>query len=155
MRLATFAIALSLGLLAASGASAKAAQCKDAHGKFIKCPPAATAAAAPAPAAKPAKAAPCKDAKGKFIKCGTASAGASAAAATTPARPSTSAPKPVATTTTHAAATHTATATTAPTTSAVGAPAGATAKCRDGTWSMSKTHSGSCSHHGGVASWLK
>ena len=34
-------------------------------------------------------------------------------------------------------------------------PAGATAKCKDGTFSMSTHHSGSCSHHGGVASWLK
>jgi plastocyanin len=35
------------------------------------------------------------------------------------------------------------------------APAGkATAKCKDGTLSYSKTHSGSCSHHGGVAQWL-
>ena len=147
MRLVTFAIALSLGLLAASGASAKAAQCKDAQGKFIKCPPAAAATATPAPAAKAAKAARCKDAKGKFIKCGSAPAGTSAAAVATPARPVTS----LATNTPHAA---TPTATKAPTTSAIGAPAGATAKCKDGTWSMSKTHSGSCSHHGGVASWL-
>jgi hypothetical protein len=29
-------------------------------------------------------------------------------------------------------------------------PAGATAKCKDGTYSMSKTTSGRCSHHGGV-----
>jgi hypothetical protein len=35
------------------------------------------------------------------------------------------------------------------------APAGATAECKDGTYSFSKTHSGSCSHHGGVAGWLK
>jgi len=34
------------------------------------------------------------------------------------------------------------------------APAGATAKCKDGSFSMSKTHSGSCSGHGGVATWL-
>ena len=34
-----------------------AAPCKDAKGKFIKCPP--------------AKAVPCKDTKGKFVKCGT------------------------------------------------------------------------------------
>jgi Protein of unknown function (DUF3761) len=33
-------------------------------------------------------------------------------------------------------------------------PAGATAKCKDGTYSMSKTHSGACSTHGGVASWI-
>ncbi len=34
------------------------------------------------------------------------------------------------------------------------APAGATAQCKDGTWSKSKTHSGTCSHHGGVDHWL-
>jgi Protein of unknown function (DUF3761)/Protein of unknown function (DUF2510) len=33
-------------------------------------------------------------------------------------------------------------------------PAGATARCNDGTWSFSKTHSGSCSHHGGVDYFL-
>jgi hypothetical protein len=33
-------------------------------------------------------------------------------------------------------------------------PPGATAHCRDGTWSFSEHHSGTCSHHGGVASWL-
>ena len=36
-----------------------------------------------------------------------------------------------------------------------GVPAGATAQCRDGTYSFSLHHSGSCSHHGGVASWLQ
>jgi competence protein ComEA len=35
------------------------------------------------------------------------------------------------------------------------APANATAKCKDGTYSMSQHHSGTCSHHGGVAQWLK
>jgi biopolymer transport protein ExbD len=34
------------------------------------------------------------------------------------------------------------------------APAGATAKCVDGTYSFSQSHSGTCSHHGGVAQWL-
>ena len=34
------------------------------------------------------------------------------------------------------------------------APAGATAQCVDGTYSFSQTHSGTCSHHGGVAEWL-
>jgi hypothetical protein len=29
-----------------------------------------------------------------------------------------------------------------------------TAKCKDGTMSHSKQHSGACSHHGGVAEWL-
>jgi hypothetical protein len=34
------------------------------------------------------------------------------------------------------------------------APDGATARCRDGTYSFSRHHSGICSRHGGVASWL-
>ncbi len=35
-----------------------------------------------------------------------------------------------------------------------GAPVGATAQCRDGTYSFSQHHSGTCSYHGGVAAWL-
>jgi hypothetical protein len=46
----------TLSLVAGSHASA-AAPCKDAKGKFMKCPTA------------PAKAVRCKDAKGKFAKC--------------------------------------------------------------------------------------
>jgi len=34
------------------------------------------------------------------------------------------------------------------------APAGATAQCRDGSWSFSRHRQGTCSHHGGVAKWL-
>lgn len=34
------------------------------------------------------------------------------------------------------------------------APDGASAKCRDGTYSFSQHHRGTCSHHGGVAQWL-
>jgi hypothetical protein len=34
------------------------------------------------------------------------------------------------------------------------APAGATAQCRDGTYSFSQSRSGTCSGHGGVAQWL-
>jgi hypothetical protein len=34
------------------------------------------------------------------------------------------------------------------------APSGATAKCRDGTYSFSQHRQGTCSHHGGVAKWL-
>jgi hypothetical protein len=37
---------------------------------------------------------------------------------------------------------------------AYGPPIGATAKCRDGTYSFSRHHRGTCNHHGGVASWL-
>lgn len=33
-------------------------------------------------------------------------------------------------------------------------PAGATAKCKDGTYSKSKHRGGTCSKHGGVADWL-
>jgi Protein of unknown function (DUF3761) len=33
-------------------------------------------------------------------------------------------------------------------------PVGATAKCRDGTFSYSEHASGTCSHHGGVATWI-
>jgi len=34
------------------------------------------------------------------------------------------------------------------------APAGATAKCRDGSYSFSQSRRGTCSWHGGVAQWL-
>ncbi|MDB5169162.1 MAG: type 3 domain protein [Candidatus Saccharibacteria bacterium] len=34
------------------------------------------------------------------------------------------------------------------------APAGATARCVDGTYSFSQSRSGTCSHHGGVSTWL-
>jgi uncharacterized cupredoxin-like copper-binding protein len=37
---------------------------------------------------------------------------------------------------------------------ATAAPAGATGQCKDGTYTMSKTHQGACSSHGGVAKWL-
>lgn len=33
-------------------------------------------------------------------------------------------------------------------------PSGASARCKDGTYSYSQTRSGTCSHHGGVAEWL-
>ncbi|WP_343218471.1 DUF3761 domain-containing protein [Luteibacter sahnii] len=34
------------------------------------------------------------------------------------------------------------------------APTGASAQCRDGTFSFSASRRGTCSHHGGVATWL-
>lgn len=34
------------------------------------------------------------------------------------------------------------------------APKGATAECRDGSYSFSQSRRGTCSHHGGVANWL-
>ncbi len=33
-------------------------------------------------------------------------------------------------------------------------PAGASAQCRDGTYSFSQSRRGTCSHHSGVAEWL-
>jgi hypothetical protein len=33
-------------------------------------------------------------------------------------------------------------------------PQGASAKCRDGTFSFSQHHRGTCSHHRGVAEWM-
>lgn len=34
------------------------------------------------------------------------------------------------------------------------APQGATAQCRDGSYSFSQSRRGTCSHRGGVAKWL-
>jgi hypothetical protein len=34
------------------------------------------------------------------------------------------------------------------------APAGASARCRDGSYSVSQSRRGTCSHHGGVGKWL-
>jgi subtilisin-like proprotein convertase family protein len=41
-----------------------------------------------------------------------------------------------------------------PTFSENGPPPGATAQCRDGSYSFSQSRRGTCSHHGGVARWL-
>jgi hypothetical protein len=35
-----------------------------------------------------------------------------------------------------------------------GPPKGATAQCRDGSYSFSRSRRGTCSHRGGVAKWL-
>ena len=34
------------------------------------------------------------------------------------------------------------------------APKGATAQCRDGSYSFSQNRRGTCSHHGGVSKWF-
>jgi len=36
----------------------------------------------------------------------------------------------------------------------VGIPVGASARCKDGTYSFSQSRRGTCSHHGGVSIWL-
>ena len=51
---------LAVASIALFSTPALAAPCRDAKGKFIKCP-----------AAAPAKATRCKGAHGKFAKCGT------------------------------------------------------------------------------------
>ncbi len=55
----------ALAMFGVATPSMAAAPCRDAHGKFVKCPakPVATV-----------KAVRCKDGKGKFVKCGTAGA---------------------------------------------------------------------------------
>ena len=55
-------ISMLIAAAAMLATPALAAPCKDAKGKFVKCPPAKAAAVR------------CKDAKGKFVKCGTAGA---------------------------------------------------------------------------------
>jgi hypothetical protein len=50
---------ISAILMSFIASTAMAGQCRDDHGKFIKCPPVKT------------QAVKCKDAKGKFAKCGT------------------------------------------------------------------------------------
>jgi hypothetical protein len=66
----TLILAAIAALAFSSAANAKS--CKDDHGKFVKCPP---AAAAPVTRVSN-KAGPgtCKDAKGHFAKCGTVAA---------------------------------------------------------------------------------
>ena len=72
------------------------------------------------------------------------------AAAPAPAAKSAAAPAAAA----PAASTAAAKPAAAPAVATVTDAAGATAKCKDGTYSHSKTHSGSCSKHGGVQDWL-
>ncbi|CAN5286766.1 hypothetical protein BH10PSE12_BH10PSE12_10520 [soil metagenome] len=60
MRNTLTACLLAVSLIAASASPALAAPCKDAKGKFVKCPPKVVPVV---------KKGPCKDAKGKFTKC--------------------------------------------------------------------------------------
>ena len=52
-------LVFAIALAALAAAPAQAASCRDANGKFVKCPETKP---------QPAK---CKDAKGKYAKCGT------------------------------------------------------------------------------------
>jgi hypothetical protein len=92
---------------------------------------------------------------GGVQKAGTSAASAAPAAAAPAAAPAApAAPVKKATPATPAAAAPAA-AKSAPTATAGNTdPTGATAKCKDGTYSKSQHHSGTCSSHGGVAEWL-
>jgi len=85
----------------------------------------------------------------------TTAPAASAPAASTPAPAAPPAAAPSTPAKTSAAKTSTAAASTAKSGSSVNTdPTGAIAKCKDGTYSHAKTHTGACSHHGGVANFL-
>ena len=66
MRSIIIAAAATLSI-AAVPASVQAAPCKDAKGKFVKCPPAAKVTVKKTTTT--VKKAPCRDAKGRFTKC--------------------------------------------------------------------------------------
>ena len=158
------------GVLAAaallSAGGAQAAPCKDPNGKFIACPKAAPAAPAKAEKAPKAPKAP------KAEKMTKAEAAPAAAAKPAPApkakaesKPMAAAkPEPKAMATAAAPAKPKPMATAAkPAAASVGAPTqarnpnspvGATARCKDGTYSQSKSRSGTCAGHGGVGNWI-
>ncbi len=96
----------------------------------------------------------------KATKAG-AKAAAPAAGASSATAPSASSPVPAATAPTKPGAAPAAAAqgtgsakATAPANAKNTDPTGAIAKCKDGTYSHAKSHSGACSRHGGVAEWL-
>ena len=137
------------------------------HGGVQKATKSSTTEAAPAPAAAPAAPAAsggpttCKDgttssATGKGACSGHG--GVQKAAKTAPAAsPAAAAPAPAATpapATTTPKSTPTATKSAPTVTAGNTDPTGATAKCKDGTYSKSQHRSGTCSSHGGVAEWL-
>jgi hypothetical protein len=163
------AFAMSLPAWAADVSSA-ATTCKDGttsattgrgvcsgHGgvqKASKSKAAADAAAEPAaPAAAPAAAGAaltCKDGTTSTASGRGACSGHGGVQKTSKSKAATTAAEPA------AAAPAAGTAMTAAAPAAAGNtnPAGATAKCKDGTYSKSRHRSGTCSKHGGVADWL-
>ena len=86
---------------------------------------------------------------GGVKKAAAAAPAAGAAASTAPAAVAAPAPVKAPPAAAPAAAKSTASATAGNTD-----PTGATAKCKDGTYSKSQHRSGACSGHGGVATWL-
>ena len=127
------------------------------HGGVDKTKSGGEKAAAPAEAAAPAPTVTCKDGttgpggrgacrghggvdKGKAAGA-SAPAAKSAPAETPPAAPERHAAAPAPHASSHGKA-------------ATDDPSGAIAKCKDGMYWHGAGHSGSCSHHGGVESWL-
>ena len=114
-------------------------------------PAPAKAEAAPAAGAPEAEAVTCKDGSSSHSGKGACShhggikkSGSSESPAAAPAAPASAAPAAPAATSTES-------------TNKAGSSeaSGATAKCKDGTFSHSKHHTGSCSHHGGVDKFLE
>jgi hypothetical protein len=148
-------------------ATKKSTRCKDTTtGKYVKCPAGMTTSSAAvttrqttstmaAATPKPATGQRCRNALGAYVKCGATNApGLGRTIGSAPATAAGAASRTVGSAAATATAPTRAYVGSAPGTF-LGAPAGATARCKDGTYSMSKTHSGTCSRHGGVSAWLK
>jgi hypothetical protein len=167
-------MALMLGLPAHAADSSGPTTCKDGttstatgrgacsgHGGVQK-----TATAKAAPAAPPAPAASgtpstCKDGTTSMATGRGACSGHGGVQKASKGKPASDAPAaaaaPAATapTTAAPAAAKSSASKSAPSATASNTdPTGATAKCKDGTYSKSKHHAGTCSSHGGVAEWL-
>jgi hypothetical protein len=156
-------LALSLPALADSNTPASTT-CKDGttstatgrgacsgHGGVQKAAATAPVAPAmPATAAAPAASATCEDGTKSTATGKGACSGHGGVL-----KPLTSKPAPgTAMTAAPAAATSTAPKSATSATAGNTAPTGATAKCKDGTYSKSTHKAGTCSTHGGVADWL-
>ena len=169
---------LALACLVATGTASGAAEtvtCKDGtmakagrgacshHGGVAKGAEAATAppSAVPRQAAAPSETVTCKDGTtakagrgacshhGGIAKSGVSGSPTGTAPPTTlPRRATTPAPTPMpdAPAQTRSGTPQIATG--------VRDPTGATAQCKDGSYSHAKHHTGACSHHGGVAKWI-
>lgn len=110
------------------------------------------AAAAAAPAAAPAAVTKTTTRNYDCSKAGNANKAVCKSAAKAPAAPAAPAATPAAASETRTTATHTMTTSKTTATNSAG-PNGATAQCKDGTYSHSAHRSGTCAGHKGVATW--
>jgi Protein of unknown function (DUF3761) len=160
----TTSTATGRGACSGHGGVQKAA--KSTAGAAPAAPAAAAAPAAPAAPAASGTPSTCKDGTtstatgrgacsghGGVQKASKSKPAADATAAAPAAAPAAAAPAAAATT--PAAAKASTASKSAPSAAAGNTdPTAATAKCKDGTYSKSAHHSGTCSSHGGVAEWL-